>query len=262
MYSRLIIILFLVVVNFSCPAQSQEKLNVTDQKGLKQGHWIKKNPNGHTVYDGWFTDNKPTGTFKRYYDNDTIQSVLVYSNDGTRAAATFYHTNGFIESKGNYINQKREGKWQFYSALSNGYLISEEEYSGNKKNGQSVKYYRNKSLSEKLFYKNDIKTGQWSQFYPNGQECLKANYTEGKLEGKFEVFFDNGKPEFTGQYRNDARDGTWLRYNRDGSVKNRINYVAGHPTNPELYKEETEYLDMLEKNKGKIADPEKTGSLW
>lgn len=262
MYSRFIIVVFLTLIAFRCEAQVQEKLNFTDQKGLKQGHWMKKDSKGHRIYEGWFIDNKPTGSFKRYYPTDTLQSVLVYNNDGIRAAATFYHPNGFLASKGNYVNQKREGKWQFYSALSAGYLICEEEYSGNKKNGTSFKYYRNKSLSEKLFYKNDIKTGQWSQFYPNGQECLKANYTEGRLEGKFEIFFDNGKPEFTGQYKDDARDGTWIRYNNDGSVKNKINYVAGRATNPELYIEETEYLDRLEKNKGKIADPEKTGSIW
>jgi antitoxin component YwqK of YwqJK toxin-antitoxin module len=262
MFSRLIIILIIASINFSCLAQSGEKLNVTDQKGLKQGHWIRKDQKGHIIYDGWFHDDKPTGTFKRYHENDTLQSVLTYNSDGTKAAATFYHPNGFVSSKGNYVNQNREGKWQFYSALSEGYLICEEEYSGNKKNGTSLKYYKNKTVCEKLFYKDDLKTSQWSQYYPNGQECLKANYTQGKLEGKFEVFFDNGKPEFSGQYRNDARDGTWTRFNRDGTVKTKTNYVAGRPTNPEQAREESEYLDRLEKNKGKIADPEKTGSIW
>jgi antitoxin component YwqK of YwqJK toxin-antitoxin module len=262
MYSRLILILFAGAFILSCPVHSQEPLNITDQNGLKQGHWVKKDAKGKIDYEGWFKDNKPVGTFKRFYDNDSVQSVLVYNNDGTKATATFYHPNGFIASKGNYVNQLKEGKWQFFSERTSGYLICEEEYSGNKRNGTSVKYYRNNNLSEKLFYKNNLKTGQWSQYYPDGQECLRANYVAGKLEGKYEVFYDNGKPEFIGQYRNDARDGTWIRYNRDGSVKNKIDYVAGHPTNPELYIEETQYLDMLEKNKGKISDPEITGSLW
>jgi antitoxin component YwqK of YwqJK toxin-antitoxin module len=262
MFSRLICIFVIATLSFSSLAQVQEKLNVTDQNGYKQGHWIKKDQKGHITYEGWFTNNKPTGTFKRYYASDTIQSVLVYNSDGTKAEAAFYHPNGLIASKGNYINQNREGKWQFYSALTEGYLICEEEYTGNKKNGPSLKYYKNKTLSEKLFYKNDIKTGAWSQYYPDGKECLKANYTDGKLEGKFEVFYDNGKPEFTGQYRNDARDGTWIRYNRDGSVKNKTSYISGRPNNPEQSLEETEYLDKLEKNKGKISDPEKTGSIW
>jgi antitoxin component YwqK of YwqJK toxin-antitoxin module len=262
MLSRIIVAISFAILIFASPALSQEKLNVTDQKGLKQGHWIKKDAKGQVVYDGWFTDNKPIGTFKRFYATDTIQSVLTYNSDGTKAEATFYHPNGLISSKGIYINQKREGKWQFYSAFTAGYLICEEEYSGNKKNGTSFKYYKDKNLSEKLLYKNDVKTGEWIQYYPDGKECLKANYSSGRLEGKFEVYFDNGKPEFSGQYRNDARDGTWIRYNSDGTVKNKINYVAGKATNPELAIEETEYLNRLEKNKGKISDPEKTGSLW
>lgn len=262
MVSRLICIFFISTLSFSTLAQVKKELNVTDLKGLKQGHWIKKDQKGHILYEGWFKDNKPTGTFKRYYPNDTIQSVLVYNNDGTKASATFYHSNGSVASVGNYINQNREGKWQIYSALTEGYLICEEEYAGNKKNGVSLRYYKNKTLSEKLFYENDVKTGPWTQYYPDGKECLKANYIDGKLEGKFEVFFDNGKPEFAGQYKNDARNGIWIRYNRNGSVKNKTNYVSGYPDNPEQAREETEYLDKLEKNKGKISDPEKTGSIW
>ena len=95
-----------------------------------------------------------------------------------------------------------------------------------------------------------------------GRFALQATIHDNQLNGKFVVYYDNGNPEFSGQYKNDSRDGDWIRYNRDGSVKTTINYVSGVATNPELYRQESEYLDALEKNKGKIADPEKTGTIW
>jgi len=43
------------------------------------------------------------------------------------------------------------------SAYTDGYLISEENYSKNLKNGMSVKFYPDSTIAEKLTYLNDIK---------------------------------------------------------------------------------------------------------
>jgi antitoxin component YwqK of YwqJK toxin-antitoxin module len=244
------------------PAQNSQTINQSDSKGLKQGHWIRKTPQGHVQYDGYFKNNIPVGIFKRYYENDSLMSVLVYSADGKSVDATFYHKNGLTASKGKYADQLKEGKWKFFSAYKPDYLICEEEYLHSRKNGLSVKYYPDETPSEKLTWVNDVKSGEWNQYYPNGEICLKGYYTDGQLNGKFVIYYDNGKPEFEGQYNNDSRDGNWIKYNRDGSVKTTINYVEGKATNPEINKQETDYLDALEKNKGKIEDPEKTGTIW
>ena len=103
--------------------QTETEINKTDQQGRKQGHWIKKYPNENIMYDGFFKDDHPVGEFRRYYENKTLKSLLIYSSDGTEADATIYHPNGNISSKGKYINQMKEGKWQFFSAFINGYLI-------------------------------------------------------------------------------------------------------------------------------------------
>ena len=243
-------------------SQQTDTVNITDKAGFKQGHWIKKYPNGNIQYDGYFSNNNPSGQFKRYYETGKIQSILEFSDDGSEAQATFFHPNGFVASKGTYVNQIREGKWQFFSAVIEDYLLCEEYYVNNKKQGKSVKYYPDKSLLEEVSYSNDVKNGTWIQYYPDGRICLRANYTDGRLEGRFEVFHANGSPQYLGQYKDDAREGTWILYNEDGSVKHEIDYKQGAATNPELYKEASDYLDALEKNKGKIADPEITGTIW
>ena len=258
--SLLILTLFLLSVNLK--SQESDTINRTDKNGMKQGHWIKKYPNGHVQYDGFFRDNHPVGSFKRFFETDTLHSVLVFSPDGITADASIYHPNGLLASKGKFVNQLKEGKWFFYSANLEGSLVCEETYLNNLKNGPSIKYYPDKSIAEKLNYTRDVKTGEWVQYLPGGTLCLKATYINGQLQGKFEIFSSEGKPEYTGQYKDDLRDGIWFTYNANGKVKSKIEYVNGKAKNPELSRKETEYLDSLERNKGKISDPEKTGTIW
>lgn len=241
--------------------QSESKINTTDQHGLKQGHWIKKYPNEAIMYDGYFKDDHPVGEFKRYYENQSLKSVLIYSEDGRKAVATVYHPNGYISSKGTYIDQKKEGKWQFFSAFVNGYLLSEENYSGNQKNGLALKFYPDSTIAERLSYSSDVKQGEWIQYYPSGAVFLKSMYADGKLNGKFEIWFENGGIQYSGQYKNDNRDGSWAIYNNDGTIKYKLEYKAGVTTNRQIDIDESEFLDSLERNKGKIADPEKTGVI-
>jgi antitoxin component YwqK of YwqJK toxin-antitoxin module len=249
----------LFVISSVTLCQTDVQINQTDQQGRKQGHWIKKYPDESILYEGVFKDDHPVGEFKRYYENKTLKSVLQYNSSGREATAMLYHPNGNIASEGKYINQKKEGKWKFYSAITKGYLISEEIYSGNLRNGLSVKFYPDSTIAEKVNYVDNIKQGSWLQYYPNGSICMKSNYLNNKIEGKFEVWFENGRIEFSGQYKNDARDGLWLIYDIDGKQKYRIEYTDGITNDRQLDIDESGYLDSLEKNKGKIPDPEKDG---
>jgi antitoxin component YwqK of YwqJK toxin-antitoxin module len=199
----------LLAISAIATCQTETEINKTDQLGRKQGHWIKKYPNGIDMYDGYFKNDHPVGEFRRYNENKTLKSVLVYTDDGTTADATIYHINGNVASKGKYVNQKKEGKWQFFSAFTKGYLISEEYYSGNLRKGPSLKFYPDSTVAERVTYVNDVRQGEWIQYYPNGAVCLKSNYLNGLVNGKYEVWFENGKIQFSGQYKNDTRDGLW-----------------------------------------------------
>jgi antitoxin component YwqK of YwqJK toxin-antitoxin module len=252
--------LFLVLLALQ-PCISQEKINQTDDKGLKQGHWIKNYPTGIMMYDGHFTDNHPVGEFKRYYENGTIKSVLVFSEDGKQANASLYHQNGNLASTGKYIDQKKEGKWQFYSKDIPGYRISEDTYSGNRRNGLSVKFYPDSSMAEQVNYVNDQKNGEWIQLYKNGNKWITSAYINGKLNGTFKAWFENGKIEFSGEYKNNIRNGLWLIYNEDGSVKYKINYTNGVPDNHQMEIDASNLIDSLEKNRNNVPDPELTGEM-
>ncbi len=256
----------LTVYLFLLPAilisQTVPVLNVTDQAGRKQGQWIKRYPDNTVMYEGFFKDNYPVGEFRRYYENGTLRSVLIYSQNGNATEAKIYHQNGYLAATGRYIDRKKDGLWQFYSEIINGYKVIEETYSGNLRHGTSVKLYPDGTIAEKLNFVNDTAQGDWLKYYDNGNICLKSNLLNGKIKGKFEAWFENGNLQFSGEYLNDKRDGTWSVYEKDGSLKYRMEYSRGITSNRQMDLDSSDYLDSLEENKGRIPDPEKTGTIW
>ena len=254
---RLTFLIALLAISFSA---ALAQVNMTDASGKKQGPWVKRYGNGNILYQGTFKDDKPIGEFKRFYEDGTVKAILYYDPAGETATAVFYHPDGKKAAEGKYTAQKKEGTWKYYSANTEGYMISEENYSSDKHEGVSRKFYQTGDVAEILPYHNDLKEGEWIQYYTDGKICLKATYKNGMLEGAFLLYFPDGTAQYEGTYLNDKRNGKWKAYNEDGTLRSEIEYVNGNATDPSLAEQETKYLDELEKNKGKISDPEMTGN--
>ncbi len=258
---KIITVVSMLAFSVTVICQTGSGINKTDEQGRKQGHWMKKYPHGTIQYEGEFKDDHPVGEFKRYYENSKLKSALIYSSDGNEADATIFHPNGFISSKGKYINQLKEGTWKFYSSSVEGYLINEEEYKGNLRNGPSVKYYPDGTVAERLNYVSDKREGEWLQYHTNGRLFLRSFFSGDVLNGKFEVWFEDRTIEYSGFYKNNRREGTWLLYGRDGNLMYKMDYVGGVTNDRQMDIDVSNYLDNLEKNAGKIDDPEKTGEI-
>jgi antitoxin component YwqK of YwqJK toxin-antitoxin module len=253
-----IILLLIPSVSFS---QEPAGINKTDAQGKKQGSWVKRDSSGTILYEGTFRDNHPVGEFRRYYADKTLLSLLLYSSDGRTADATMYYPNKFTASQGKYVDQKKEGKWKFFSSSTEGYLINEEMYKGNRKNGLSVKYFPDSTIAERVNYINDSREGEWTQYFENGKLLLRTTYSGNLLNGKFETWYDNGKLYLTGFYKNNRRDGKWTIYKKDGSVKYVLTYVDGMTSDKQMDIDDINFFEEIEKTKGSIPDPAKTGVI-
>ena len=252
--------LLIIIIPTAITGQGTE-INVTDLSGKKQGVWIRKYPNNVIMYEGVFKDDYPEGEFKRYYETSILKSTLVYSENGTTADAKIYHPNGFLSAQGRYVDQKKEGTWSYYSAYEKEYLVSKESYSQNYRNGESLKFYPDGKVAERMFFINDTATGEWTKYYPTGAISQKATMLNGKIDGKFEAWFEDGQIQFSGTYKQDKKDGKWLIYEKDGSLRYEINYINGISSDRKIDIDIDEYLDSLEQNQGEIPDPEKTDNI-
>lgn len=212
--------LVLVVMLFSTSmffAQKKDTLNMLDDKGRKQGHWIKKSNKGVLIYDGFFYDDVPVGIMKKYDLLGNLSTVLDYKKGGAIVYARLYYSDGKLNGEGKYINQSKDSLWKYYDV--NEVLVREEVYKNGVKNGVERNYYSNGKLSHEINWSKGLEHGSWKEYYESGALKFEKNFVSGKESGPVTIYNVDSKVSITGKYLNGMRDGSWQYYNEDGTVK-------------------------------------------
>lgn len=208
---------------FFLRAYSQDSINKTDAKGLKQGSWVGKFEKGKKRYEGSFIDNKPNGLFTYYYESGEKNAELFFSGNG--AKAKYFHLNGRLKGKGNYIDQKKDSTWLYYDDRE--ILSQEENYSMGKKDGPSKIFYLDGTIAEEKIYRNGIENGPCKQYFQGGKLKYEAMYVDGNPDGKVNFYHPIGSLKSTGIYKDAVKDGEWISYNEDSLVYAREFYQLG-----------------------------------
>lgn len=253
--SKIIITLALITGNilFSF-AQTNQEHNQLDDKGNKQGYWEKHHRNGNLQYTGFFKNNKPVGVFKRFDEDGVLKVELNYSENSNKVFAKFYYPELKLQAEGYYIQQKKDSIWNYYSI--DGFLINSVPYVNDQIHGIEKKFFEKGSIYETSEWKNGVVDGLTIRYYENGTVMMRIFYMNGIMDGEYSVYGINENILIQGQYENNRREGKWIYFKEDGSIEKEINYINGKAENEEeLKKLETEYIEMLEKNKGKFQDP-------
>jgi uncharacterized protein len=220
------IFIFTLFTIISVAVSGQDTLNITDLNGHKQGFWCKKDSVGHIIYEGRFKNGYPAGEFRYFYPDGKLKTVSILSNLGKKAVTVSYFANGKKMAAGNYINEKKDSTWQFFSEFS-GVLVSEEHYKAGVIDGISRIYYPEGGVSEIHNYKNGILDGLWEQYFTDGKIKLRCTYIAGEKQGPFKAFYDSEQLMFTGQYITGHREGIWTYYNEKGGITKKEIYSKG-----------------------------------
>ena len=216
---KIVIITFCLLFPFV--VFSQDRINVKDKNGKKQGVW-KKYENGQLIYEGQFKDDVPYGTFKYYHTNGKLKSVTEFQQGVHKVKTTIYHENGKKASEGAYIDQQKDGEWRYYSNQDT--LIKVENYQVGKRNGVWKIYSTNGVLLQECNYLNDKRDGLSKDYYLNGLVSLEEHYVAGKTNGKSTAYYPNGQISMTGDYHNGWRDGEWNAYDANGKIRSTTIY--------------------------------------
>ena len=246
----------LPVIAQSVKPETDTVINRIDENGLKQGCWVTHYENGNKKYEGFFKDDKPAGTFTRYYQDKGIQSILEFRDNGQKASAKIYYNNGNLAAEGEYVEQLKHGEWKYYSYYKST-LSYTENYNHGEKHGISTVYYPSGKVSEILNFSNNKEHGNWIQYFENGRISLKSTFKEGKLHGDYMQYHPSGMSFVTGKYNQNKRDGEWFVYDEKGEQVVQFDFVMGVAKNQdELDRKQAEFLNQLEKNKGKFREPD------
>lgn len=189
-----------------------QKINQFDTNKKRTGVWKKYYKNKQLRYEGQFKNGKEVGVFKFYSEsNSGFPSIIKrYHEQNDSVQVEFYTTKGKLQSKGNFINKNRVGKWLYY--FESGKLMSIEHYNNGKLDGELINYYPNGKPTEITNYKNGEKEGLSKKFSSDGILIEEVNYANNKLNGLGKYYELNGNLKEKGMYKNGKRVGKWEFY--------------------------------------------------
>lgn len=206
----------------------------------------------------------PNGYNKFYFDNGKISSEGTLRDGKPDGYWKTYFMNGKLKSEGNRVNFLLDSTWKFYN--EEGKLVLTYMYKQGKKNGFKKTYDPKEDyLVQEENYVADIKQGYTNIYYKNGKLRQKINFIEGKEEGMsyeyaedgtiitlteykygfirkqerinrrdengkqgiWKEFYDNGVIKTEGTYSDDKKDGYFKEYNDRGGLVNTTKYVGG-----------------------------------
>ncbi len=243
----------IIILTITVSLYAQE--NQIDANGLRQGLWQKKYPNSRLMYEGWFKDGKPVGKWKRYHEGGQLKALINYDENSDTAHVQLFNPYGKKVAEGNYVNEKKSGKWIMYSQDRK---IAEENYTNGVKNGLALKFYDSGEILESSEWKNGKQDGKYEVFYKNGKPYMQCKFSNDKRNGLCLTYFQNGRIEMEAKYINNLRDGDWKYYDENGEFLYTLEYDEGKLLNPAV-RDSIDNLQMqnLEKNKNSVPDPEK-----
>ncbi len=239
-------------------AQNQAEQNFTDERGLKQGSWTVRYPNGNIRYTGTFKDDKPVGELARFHPDGNRMAVMNFCDQGVRAGSRLFYPNGTLAATGVYINEEKDSIWNYFSFYDE-HLISSETYKRGVKEGLSAVYYPCGTFSETFWYENDVRHGPWIQYYEDGRKRTEATFKNDRREGPFRVHYPSGRTRIQGQYLDNRMHGEWAWFDEFGQKESAVNYVEGKPENEEyLLEKEQEMFKKIEQMRGLIPEPDES----
>lgn len=202
----------------------REKLNRTDERGLKQGTWRSYYPNGRAMVEANYKDDVLNGPYQEYDENGNLKLMLQYANgnlieeiDTAEMDIDIRNetdSDGNVVYSGSYKNNVPVGIHRFFD--KNGNIVNAYLYNDN-----------GAKIGEGIITGEGKKEGEWSYFNADGSVRSKGHFNNNLEQGSWRYFFKNGGTEQIGVYKNGKADGSWKWYYENGNLKREEEYLGG-----------------------------------
>ena len=193
--------------------------------GKRDDEWYRLEQNGDVYYQFWDMDSLISEYADLHYPNGQLIEKISYKEGLKDGKFTGYYESGETKHKKKYTEDKPDGKWQFFTA--GGDKNEEQIYAEGKK---VEEWYRidEKGDTYYQFWDQDSLISEYADLhYSNGQLIEKISYKEGLKDGKFTGYYPSGKVEYIKRYEEDKPMGVWKFVKEDGSTKKIERYEMG-----------------------------------
>lgn len=235
----------------SLDQQVKEKYFVREDNPLiLDGAYISYYLNGNIKSKGQYKNNKPSGKWYYYFENEKLKM----ESDLSKEKGTYwkyYFENGNVSQEGMLLDEKKNGFWQFY--YESGQLKSKGFYNDGKREGNWNIYYEDKTLKAQAIYEDDI--AWYREFYPSGELKMEGKITSGKSDSTWTHYYRNGNIKAQGMEDNGLKEGQWVYFHENGKKESEGTYENGQKDGPWKYY----YSDGALNAEGELEDDQKEG---
>lgn len=187
---------------------------VTFRHGVRHGANSAFHASGKKSFEGNYKDGELDGEWISYHDNeDNSKSTQGNNKNGARTGEwTEWYSNGQTRSVTNYFNGIQNGAAEgFYSSGGKQFKTT---YRNGLHNGAYAGFFDNSDNSQQHqgAYRDNLRTGPWTEWHLNSEKLALLNYTAGKKNGPAEYFYASGQTQFKTIYSQDQHHGPYSEY--------------------------------------------------
>lgn len=199
-------------------------IGIIDENGKKQGSWQELYSIGKIKAEGSYVDSKPINNWKYYFPSGKIEMIGSYNGKGQKIGQwKWLYENGNVLREENYENGKMEGLYVEYD--ENGNILSKGEFLDDKEEGKWIIHYGD--FLEEGTYKEGLREEIWTGTYDNGNKAYEVIFHDDNPDGNFKSYWPNGKLKETGTYILGRKHGLWQKYDELGMMYLTITYRKG-----------------------------------
>ncbi|HNX25738.1 MAG TPA: hypothetical protein PKG60_16950 [Spirochaetota bacterium] len=203
---------------------NREKINKTDDKGLKQGKWLDFYLSGVIKTERNYKDDLLHGYYKEYNDKGKLILTLLYDNG--KVTGNDLSNVPEIEVVKKYNDA---GRLIYSGPYKEGTPVGIHREYNDDGTIKNAKIYGENGivLSEGIVDEAGNKNGPWKDYSASGDLTAEGQYSENKRAGIWKFYGENKKVEQVGAYNNGKINGTWRWYYPDGELLREEEYYQG-----------------------------------
>ena len=203
---------------------SRERINRTDNNGLKQGSWKDFYPDGEKKTEKTYKDDLLHGYYKEYDSAGRLVLTMLYESGSIVKSRVEDEPD--IEIVNKYNN---DNKLIYRGPYRNKVPVGvHREFGPDGKVTNSFVYNDNGLLiSEGIVDEAGNRNGVWKDYYPDGKVQAEGRYADNRQTGLWKFNNRSGKLEQTGNFNNGRPDGLWKWYYENGAILREEEYFQG-----------------------------------
>jgi antitoxin component YwqK of YwqJK toxin-antitoxin module len=203
---------------------SREKINRTDNNGLKQGEWTDFYSGGGKKSEKTYKDDMLHGYYKEYDSHGVLVLTMLYEN------GSIVKSNVEDQPDIEMINRYDSDNKLIYSGpYRNNIPVGVHREFGKDGKVTNAFIYNDNGLllSEGIVDEAGKYNGKWKDLYPDGKVQAEGTYSDNRRSGLWKFYTVTGKTEQTGFYNNGRPDGLWKWYYENGAILREEEYFQG-----------------------------------